>query len=412
MPESMTFENFQYVYLSSAANTYGTALLDFSTVVANSNYWSQPTGWQYFFNQLMHNWVTQLQWSHLVDVASRIRLKCCSLTVMNMVPLTEQVALQGNTTLTTFNNTQYAVGFTDTKYDTIPVYDPNAPTLLYREGYNYNNNTRMTLLQYNHIFPSRVNNPAGGNALTLSNMVWDPFMHPTDLQELRPGKNAIGYSWERAPQDDDNWMSLIPTAEFKPGNWLSTQNTFQLMRNESTSNQQEQEIVAPSISIGYLQPGNLDWAYTILTPNKGFAGPHAHPSGYSVAQNDYTTAGGLINNCMNVLSGNVMGYHRPIPNFFIKLMPLYTANNALIQTEAQIAVQRSITFEYEGFPSTNTYTRYTGTYQPSDFTRTSYTQHASLPVKQFKAPYFCVYTHPDYMRVAGPLLKAPVDQMN
>ena len=41
-----------------------------------------------------------------------------SATVQNMIPLTEQVAIQGNATFTQFNNTMYALGFNDTMYDT------------------------------------------------------------------------------------------------------------------------------------------------------------------------------------------------------------------------------------------------------------------------------------------------------
>ena len=185
--QTATFNNFQYLYIGNNANAY-----DQTETRGLNDYhwrtWKQTTGWHYIPNQKIDDWLLPYQWYRLTTSGQAFRLKSVKCTVSNMIPVTEQVSIQGNASFSSFNNTIYALGYNDTLYDA----PPNWPAddlygLQYREGINPHTNVRIQLPLYQY---------TGFNRQQAETAVlrWDPFQHPELLMELRPGKNAIEFN--------------------------------------------------------------------------------------------------------------------------------------------------------------------------------------------------------------------------
>jgi len=113
MAHEITFHSFYFAYINNEPNLYD------QTTHPDSGYiWTQTTGWQFIPNQCIDDFMLPFQWYRLCTAGESFKCIGVSATVQNMIPLTEQVAIQGNATFTQFNNTMYALGFNDTMYDT------------------------------------------------------------------------------------------------------------------------------------------------------------------------------------------------------------------------------------------------------------------------------------------------------
>ena len=122
----VTFHNFSFYYISNKFNHYDLQKVNIFTADKHVPFdiYKQETGWQYIPNQRMDDWLLPYQWYRLTTSGRAWKVKSCKATVQNMIPITEQVAIQGNASFSSFNNTIYALGFNDTLYDS---------------PYNYNN---------------------------------------------------------------------------------------------------------------------------------------------------------------------------------------------------------------------------------------------------------------------------------
>ena len=89
----------------------------------------------------------------------------------------------------------------DTPYNHLQIGDV---PLQYREGFNPVTNTRISLPNYEYYMFGIYDKGVDINVLR-----WDPLMNPQHLMELRPGKNAIKFHWERDPADNAKWMNQM-----------------------------------------------------------------------------------------------------------------------------------------------------------------------------------------------------------
>lgn len=295
----VTYENVQIVYLNNSFNKMYN-----STKVTGNVAAAQVTGWHYIPNQLYKNWLTPRQWFDLVTNHDKFRLASCECTIQNMIPLTDNLSIGQDTTFMTFNNTIYALGYTDKHYETFLTTNPM--DCLWKEGAVLNQAdgtvaSKLVLPVYNHHLITNENNTAYAKVFA-----WDPFIHASSLMELRPGKNAIKFSWEANPVDSDKWYS---TSRFD----ITVQNNTLVKDEQEFTNNWESEIMTP----GQLLKED---------PRTGFR------------------------------RNQVILYHKqwryPINNWFIKMVPIMDSKNNLLKHEAQVVIVKKISFEVT--PRTNT----------------------------------------------------------
>nr|QTE03881.1 MAG: VP1 [Turdus pallidus Chaphamaparvovirus] len=336
MTISKTYQQLRYVYITNTPNNYP------PIKVSTADYYQQDnpsqTGWQALPNSFINTMLSPSQWWDITRTFSAMRVDKVEGTAFNMIPLTETVAIQGNTTFTAFNNTLYALGYADNKYETrlidwsvmginFNLYQKEGIQLQTRGG----GMARMNLPNYRHYktgvpsnimkFPkdgrpqADVQYPCGGGTY------WDPFNCPDDLMELRPGKNAIKYVWSRRPDDTQEMYSLDANVYTNP----CKRPTF------------ESEQAAWEISTAYIQ--NMDWGPTPLVDAWAYNDQlwSSVTSGHIFKDNDFEYSVRLAP------PHGMFNAKWPIPNWFIKLIPLYDSNNTLIQTTAQIAWLTKVT---------------------------------------------------------------------
>lgn len=295
----VTYENCNIVYFTNAINK-----MYYNTPTQPVTDRLQFTGWHYIPNQSYSNWLVPRQWFDLITNHDKFRLHSVECTVQNMIPLTDNLSIAQDTTFISFNNTIYALGYTDQHYET--VLKESSTDLKFREGVMVNvaagtASARMTLPIYQHIIQN--------NRTVYS---WDPFIHPSSLMELRPGKNAIKFAWSRNEADNDKWYS---TARYY------TDQDF----NDDTNNPKVTQHSGNYINMWMCPYGRH----------------HEEPN----------------NDQWNNKQINIYNYvwKYPINNWFIKMIPIFNTkdnNPDLLKHTAQAVLVRKITFEVT--PRTNT----------------------------------------------------------
>lgn len=196
------------------------------------------TGYHILPNILWKHLVTPRQWIELVMKYEAYHVDSIKGTIFNCVPMTTQIAIQGTTTFTAFNNAIYGIAYKDDLYETswfnYYTYDGKTPhNYLYKEGLScqYGNTTKYRLVlpeyswsvpntraqgygtynnqptteEYSGVFPAT---PTGNDQHRPTGIIWDPLNRPNEIMELRPGKNAINFSWECHPCDAGKWYNL------------------------------------------------------------------------------------------------------------------------------------------------------------------------------------------------------------
>lgn len=294
------------------------------------------TGWQLLPNTLVGHMLSPAQWWDVTRTFEAMRVDEVTGTVFNMIPLTETMAIQGNTTFTAFNNTLYAMGYCDNKYET-QLYDWTLAydnfTLFQKEGMesvNTGTSARMNLPEYYHYlwahpeYPSCW--PVGDTPGTdqaypqMAGTLWDPLNCPDELLELRPGKNAIKFTWTRHETDTHELYSL-------------NGNIYINQINKKTTAPQVYQLVR-----GYFQ--NFNWGLTPLVDNWAYNDTIWSTVPKTTWKHDDPNFMKTVNIFPPFGQFNAKF---PIPNWFIKLIPLYNSDNTLIQTSAQVAYLTTVT---------------------------------------------------------------------
>nr|QJI53750.1 MAG: capsid protein [Chapparvovirus sp.] len=212
------------------------------------------TGWHIIPNMMWRHLCTPKQWAEMIIKYESYHVEAIKIQVFNMIPMTQQLAIQGTNVFTAFNNCIYALGYIDELYETSwhNWYDRSNSNmihnLMYKEGlfarWNSETKVRTELPIYKwHIPNARVRGPRsyenwdasaadkisavfpGGTQQASqqynyserpTGIIWDPLNRPKHLMELRPGKNSIGYTWNCHPCDADKWFNFDQIAWWHP----------------------------------------------------------------------------------------------------------------------------------------------------------------------------------------------------
>lgn len=337
---SVTFSNTYTCYIKNEANQ-----LYCGTIVpaVNSQFYTfvQKTGWHFIPNSNWCNWVNVRQWTELMSHRSFIPASC-KVTVQNLIPLTDDLSIAQDTTFMSFNNTIYALTYQDDEYFTSP--NEESEDIYWREGVKFKQDPGSTpsvvgksyLPVYNHRICYV---PVGGSTNKApAGLAWDPMTHSHKLGELRPGKNAVTFSWSRNNADNDNW--LVPNCQFQ---WNPLYN--------ATDNLAGYEDFSTSYYNNAITPGQMMKQY----PNT-FVG--------SKQGVEYTHF-----------------WKYPIPNMFIKMLPIFGTKNNLLKHEGLVIIHKEITFNVRGGSAPNNIPKVPYHYLDRS---TWYTTPGETPLQQFK----------------------------
>uniref|UniRef100_A0AAU7BB52 NS1 protein n=1 Tax=Pleurosicya ichthamaparvovirus TaxID=3156507 RepID=A0AAU7BB52_9VIRU len=303
-----TFTNSFYAYIENGKNDYPAV-----DTAKTTNPITYKTGYHRIPNQVWSDFLNPSQWFDLVYNSAKFRVVSASCIVSNMIPLTEQVAIQGNATFTTFNNTIYAICYEDHAYETDweETVATNLDNFWHREGLT--NKARFMLPTYTHSIFRTTSIPNGVADLELITMAWDPLIKAEDIKELRPGKNAVQFSWSA---DEIRFLNCHMMQSFDPTFTPGTQGT-------STVYSQEVHM----FNTMNITPHNKlnKWALMgdLNDPARGFK------------KQDAVKFPGV----------DEQNYLKPIPNWFIKMIPLFDSTNNLIKTTAQVLITMKLTVE-------------------------------------------------------------------
>nr|QKE54954.1 MAG: hypothetical protein [Parvoviridae sp.] len=252
MAESVSLSNSYLAYITNQPYIYPSNKdASINVMPNNGNLHSLNTGWHIFPTMLWKHFVTPRQWAELNINYEAFRVDGYTLSAFNMIPLTTQLAIQGNTIFTAFNNCIYAIAYQDKIYET-EWYNWYYRTstngadinLMYKEGLmqatGANTSTRFVLPHYvwqlttndtgriwtwNDQPYNNTNTPNTqvsvdgvypGLGYVPNGLVWDPLNRPDDIMELRPGKNAINFKWQRHECDENKWFNFDAIASWFP----------------------------------------------------------------------------------------------------------------------------------------------------------------------------------------------------
>lgn len=253
MASEFTVSHSWMAYIHNDPCAYPT---DDSSTISQSHI---DTGWHVFPNILFKHFMTPKDWVIFQSKYEAYHPKSISVEVFNMVPMTQQMAIQGSTVFTAFNNCIYGLCYEDLYYETSwynwyereGVLDYIPLNLIYKEGRcclpGQNTFKRYTLPKYAWRPPNSRTRSArtydnwneGGNSWSAvypggqaypnrptqtgatyyerpSGVFWDPLNEPEKLLELRPGKNAIKMSWNCHPCDSHKWFNIDQLAWWHP----------------------------------------------------------------------------------------------------------------------------------------------------------------------------------------------------
>lgn len=394
MAKTITISNNAVVYISNNPYSYppdDKSSIEISSKEPDKQLTSYYTGWHIVPNILWKHFVTPKQWFDLIINYEAYHVKGYKITLFNMIPLTTQLAIQGNTIFTAFNNCVYGLGYQDELYETAwhnwygtsgsNTFDPN---LMYKEGLMFkpgtatktrtmwpiyywepNNAFAKELWTWNMIWFRDNNLPTpGGGAFNVdgvypgegykpTGLVWDPFNRPNHLMELRPGKNAITFSWERHPCDADKWFNLDMMASWFPYTATGPYNYGQQRPGEyklsgmqdpnllSSKFQYHPTTVVPSQeSYGNVNDYSIpNLADTPIVPMQWWW--------QEIQKNISPVTAGATDKFLKYLNMFFAGTEKECYMYgptqcFVKMIPIFDSNNTNIECTAQIAVKTEL----------------------------------------------------------------------
>lgn len=366
MPIS-TYSNVFQAYITNHPYEYPPENADLVTdgYTVNTGYHILPT-------MLLRHYLTPKNWFDLHIKASHWKVLSTNTTCFNMIPMTMQLSFQGTQGFTSFNNSIYALGFTDKLYETnwyhwLGVdegHERDSPNLFYKEG-------MMPLL--NGTQPQRYMPPKffwkypawrSWNDFTWSNdsglngqgiwpkeqkyagLLWDPLNRPDEIIEFRPGKNAITFSWSVHEADKGKGWNMDQLAAWYP--W-STDGPFNAKHRPHTIKKTQEN--DPEIMTSQWQNyDSVDMRCGIIDftlPN--WSNQPIVPMGWFLKEMEKSIIQPFTAQKPDLFfSGveqNIFKY--PPYQHFLKLVPLIDDDNHVINMSAQISIRNSITIEWE-----------------------------------------------------------------
>ncbi|QGJ83206.1 capsid protein [Peafowl parvovirus 2] len=365
MADDVTYTNVYMAYIKNGPYIYPP-----NNNLTTNDGGEYNTGYHLIPNMLWRHFVTPAQWASMMINYEAYKVKGYTITLFNPVPMTTQLAIQGTTAFTAFNNTVYGWGYQDKLYETSwwPWLSPGAtsgnPNLAQKEGLRHWNSTtgaRYELPVYGWKKPHfRVttnrtyandnvqvgwasypkdnidNNDASFG--TPTGLFWDPLNRPEDVMEFRPGKNAMTFTWNTHPCDAEKWFNCDQIMAWHP--WTATgpycgrnsrPNTFQLSDECDPDKQQAQyeqnpnaeDWTIPNLANQPVLP--LGWMWKELKESVG-----VNPNSWN-QKPDYWLPG----------TEYELAKYGPT-QCFTKLVPLFDHNGTHIEISANISIKISI----------------------------------------------------------------------
>nr|QKE54900.1 MAG: capsid protein [Parvoviridae sp.] len=358
--------NQPYIYPNDNKSTIGTGAIN--------------TGWHIIPNMLWEHFVTPKQWAEMIIKYEAYHVESIKIQVFNMIPMTQQLAIQGNTVFTAFNNCIYALGYKDELYETSwenwfsPDNQNKGHNLLYKEGLRCNPGTdqkeRLMLPRYAWYPPnSRVRGPCtyenwdSDNTIPRmsavypagqakpgydnnygdrpSGVIWDPLNRPKHLMELRPGKNSIGWSWECHACDKDKWFNFDQIAWWYP---YTPEGPYNVTHKRPGEYVMTSETDPDRLASRY---ENNPWINDYTIPNWGQI--PVVPMMWWWKEMQESIAPLKESNDVNRrrINQHFVGteyecYKYGPTQFFIKLIPLFDGNGTHISTTANVSIQTTL----------------------------------------------------------------------
>lgn len=113
---------------------------------------SKATGWHVIPTMLWKHFCTPKQWHDLLIKNQSYCLQGYTVTVFNMIPMTEILAIQRTGFINAFNNCVYAWGYQDVHYETPweswTTQTGNSPNLAWREGVRPTSSGQATVKRF------------------------------------------------------------------------------------------------------------------------------------------------------------------------------------------------------------------------------------------------------------------------
>lgn len=383
MAETITISNSYISYITNQPYQYPSNNTSTTHVTPNDgSLTAYNTGWHILPTMLWRHFCTPKAWHELNVNYEAYRVDGYSVSVFNMVPLTTQLAIQGNTIFTAFNNCIYAIGYQDKLYETewhnwyFKAYNQenrNDFNLLYKEGlmqpYEGNTKYRFMLPIYiwqitnprtNVLWEWNCNPYTGDNTIENnrsvdgvfpglgyypSGLVWDPLNRPDEIMELRPGKNAITFTWERHACDENKWFNIDQIASWFPYTASGPYHYGKERPGEfKLSGMMDPDLLGMQFS---LNPPQNDWsipnwADLPIVPMQWWW----HEMQNSIAPvniTDGTISQQFLRHMNLFFNGTERECYMYGPTqSFIKMMPIIDSNNTNIECSAQVAIRTNL----------------------------------------------------------------------
>nr|QKE54982.1 MAG: capsid protein [Parvoviridae sp.] len=363
MAEDFTFSTCYMAYIGNTPYSYPADNAD--KVETSTAY---QTGYHIIPNILWRHYATPKQWFTFTSKYEAYHVHAAEAHVFNMIPMTQQLAIQQTSTFTAFNNCVYGWGYTDKYYETswYNYFDSTAQSidshnLAYKEGQIHKANSdtkiRYILPKYNwqvpHTRTSTDNTWAnfqtgGGAGLGVypttgkpTGIFWDPLNEPGSIMELRPGKNTMSFHWNCHPCDENKWYNIDGLAEWWP---YTTTGPYNVNFQRPQSNVLSRQLDPDRLSTRY-QKGTISEAknnindYTIPNLYNCPIVPIAwfwQEMKSSIIQDTWQ---GKTRPDLLYCGTEYEQYHYPPTQWFTKLVPLFDDNGTHIACYANISIK-------------------------------------------------------------------------